>query len=107
MRFFPLLLFVSLAFASPIPVIERSLNSILLAIETMIPAIGGTITAVSGLITNTEVALAALTGTSTTYNDLSGPCKKMTVIFARGVSHGPKILFKFLLNIHRLQIQGM
>lgn len=76
--------FFALAAAAPTPFSNSELNAIILAIETKLPVINGTITEVSSLITSSELELAALTGTSTTQNGLSGPCKELTVIFARG-----------------------
>lgn len=85
MLFTLFLCFVSCALAAPIqPLEKRSLSSIIQAIEVLLPGIDGAIADVADLITQTEVTLAALTGTATTENGLSGSCKELTVLFARG-----------------------
>lgn len=74
------------ALAAPIlQVIERDLNAFLSQIASLFP-FSGAISDISGLLTAAESLLATLTFTTTTYNDLSGECKPVTVIFARGTT---------------------
>src|SRR3954471_16734486 len=86
---------VGLAVASPIPATTLSrnleerntpLNTFLSILLDYLPAIDGTIEAVTGVLTVFEKLLAVLTGEQTSYNDLSGSCKAYTVIFARGTT---------------------
>ena len=105
LRVWTLLAVFSLALASPVPaptlsskdLIDRDLISkdlskrspltdFLALLLNYLPAIDGTITAVSGVLTTFENFLAVLTGQSTTYNGLSGTCKPYTVIFAKGTT---------------------
>jgi len=89
-----LLSFVSLILASPIPPSsiesaafdkrDTSLNAFLSLILNHLPAVDGSITAVSNVLTVFENFLAFITGEQTTYNQLGGPCTEYTVIFARG-----------------------
>jgi len=57
----------------------------LLAGLGMVPIIGQSITAISGVLTAFESALATTLNVDTTQNGASG-CKDMTVIFARGTT---------------------
>jgi hypothetical protein len=80
---------LALTIASPLPEAApepdaSSLNVILLAIINAFPAISGAVSDVANLIAASQKTLAAITGVSTTQNGLSGSCKAMTVIFARG-----------------------
>ncbi|KAE8155098.1 cutinase-domain-containing protein [Aspergillus avenaceus] len=81
-------------FALPVPVpengvlLERNapLNEFLSILLSHLPAINGTITAVSDVITDFDQLLADLTGAETTENGLGGTCTEYTVLFARGTS---------------------
>lgn len=76
---------LSIAIAAPLASLgKRALNDILLAIENDLPVIDGTIADVADVITTLEIALALVTATSTTQNGFSGPCKELTVLFAKG-----------------------
>ncbi|KAE8416447.1 cutinase-domain-containing protein [Aspergillus pseudocaelatus] len=88
-------LFVSLLGASvlarPLPndaLVERNapLNEFLSVLLSHLPAINGSITAVSGLITDFDQLLADITGAQTTLNGFTGACTDYTVLFARGTS---------------------
>ncbi|OGM45344.1 cutinase precursor [Aspergillus bombycis] len=88
-------LFVSLLGASvlarPLPsdaLVERNapLNEFLSVLLSHLPAINGSITAVSGLITDFDQLLADITGAQTTQNGFTGACTDYTVLFARGTS---------------------
>ena len=77
--------------ASPLPsnaLVERNapLNEFLSILLSHLPAINGSITAVSGLITDFDQVLADLTGAQTTQNQYIGVCTEYTVLFARGTS---------------------
>jgi cutinase len=86
MKFFLVLLFLGLVSAAPITtIIERDLNAFLSKIVLLFP-FSGAITSISGVLTAAEATLATLTGTATTADDLSGDCKAVTVIFARGTT---------------------
>lgn len=100
---------LSLTFASPLPyesypapthtvtspIVTKStiepksltaLNAFLAVLLEYLPAIDGSINAVTGVLTVFENLLALLTGEPTTYNELSGSCKAYTVVFARGTT---------------------
>jgi len=87
---------LSLAFASPIPTTslgdkalvkrETPLNAFLTILLDNLPAVGGTIQSLVGVLTDFEALVALLTGEQTTYNDLTGSCKEYTVVFARGTT---------------------
>jgi len=65
---------------------ETALNAFLTILLDFLPAIDGTINAVTGVLTTFEQLLATLTGQQTTYNQLSVACRTYTVIFARGTT---------------------
>ncbi|RQM05649.1 hypothetical protein DH86_00003452, partial [Scytalidium sp. 3C] len=65
---------------------ETPLNAFLAELEKDLPALAGSITDVSGILTDFEVGLADATGEQTTYNQLGQPCTEYTVIFARGTT---------------------
>ncbi len=91
-----LLAILGLALASPVPnamsnpnpndLIEREtdLNAFLSLLLDHLPAVDGTLTAISGVLTTFQGFLALVSGKKTTYNGLSSPCKPYTVVFARG-----------------------
>lgn len=92
-----LLALVGLSVATPVPVpavesvepVEKrgaALNAFLAVLLQFLPAVDGTITAVSGILTSFEELIASITGEPTTYNDLNGACKPYTVVFARGTT---------------------
>ncbi|RDL37274.1 Cutinase [Venustampulla echinocandica] len=89
-----LLTLLGLAVASPVPApvaepLEKrdaALNAFLTVLLQFLPAVDGTISAVSGILTSFEQLVAGLTGEKTTYNELGGACKPYTVIFARGTT---------------------
>ncbi len=78
-------LVISAPVAAPAPIEARDLNSFLAQIGLLFP-FSGLIQDVSGLLTAGEAALAAIFGTTTTQNGLSGSCGAITVIFARGTT---------------------
>jgi cutinase len=66
---------------------ETALNAFLALLLDYLPAVDGTLNAVTGILTTFEQFLATLTGEQTTYNELSNSaCKAYTVIFARGTT---------------------
>ncbi|KAB8071205.1 cutinase-domain-containing protein [Aspergillus leporis] len=79
-------------FAVPVPkdnaLIERNapLNEFLSILLSHLPAINGSIEAVSGIITDFDQLVARLTGAETTRNGFTGACTDYTVLFARGTS---------------------
>lgn len=84
--------FLSLVFTAPVTsptpadeLISRDINSFLALVASLFP-FSGLISDISSLLIAAEDALAALTGTSTTQNGLSGSCKAVTVIWARGTT---------------------
>jgi len=86
---------LALVAASPVPIVSKRselagrqtpLNAFLDTLLNSIPVIDGTLDTVASSLTTFEVLLAALTGEKTTYNDLNGPCKPYTVVFARGTT---------------------
>lgn len=77
--------------STPLPALELQdretpLNAFLAELEKDLPALAGSITDVSGILTDFEVGLADATGEQTTYNQLGQPCTEYTVIFARGTT---------------------
>lgn len=92
MHFFLVFLtLLSVSYAAPIAqrdsthqLSKRSLSDIILAIEFLLPGINGAIADVANLITTAESTLATLTNTDTVENGLSGSCKAVTILFARG-----------------------
>lgn len=106
-------LFVSLlgasVLASPLPsnaLVERNapLNEFLSALLSHLPAIDGTIDAVSGVITDFDQLLADLTGARTTQNGYIGVCTDYTVLFARGTSEPGNVSFVALVLISILTL---
>src|SRR6266487_2733393 len=90
--FFLALSFLSLVFTAPITsptpsdeLISRDINSFLALIANLFP-FSGIIQDISSLLIAAEDTLAFVTGTSTSENDLSGSCKDVTVIWARGTT---------------------
>lgn len=77
-----------LAAPSQVHHVERDagLNSFLSILLANIPAINEPLTEATGLITAFDETLGTLTGAQETYNELGGPCKEWTVIFARGTA---------------------
>ena len=65
---------------------ETALNAFLALLLEFLPAIDGTINAVTGILTTFEAFLAALTKEPTTYNEAFTPCKAYSVMFARGTT---------------------
>lgn len=63
-----------------------SLNEFLSVLLDRLPAINTTVIDSSSLITEFDKVIASLTRAQTTYNELGGPCKEWTVIFARGTT---------------------
>ncbi|KAH9224558.1 putative cutinase, partial [Leptodontidium sp. 2 PMI_412] len=63
---------------------ETDLNAFLSLLLDNLPAIDGTLTAISGLLTTFQSFLALVSGKKTTYNQLTSACKPYTVVFARG-----------------------
>ncbi|KAL2068818.1 hypothetical protein VTL71DRAFT_15156 [Oculimacula yallundae] len=70
---------------------ETDLNAFLSLLLDRLPAISGTLTSVSSLLTTFQSFLALISGKKTTYNQLvtlttskNPTCKAYTVIFARG-----------------------
>jgi len=122
-----LLSFLSLVLASPIPqssvespgLIKRetALNAFLSVLLDHLPAVDNSISALTGTLTLFEQFLALVTGDQTTYNDLGGPCKEYTVIFARGTTEpgnvgilvGPPFFdaLKSLVGSSSVAIQGV
>ncbi|KAB8211477.1 Cutinase [Aspergillus parasiticus SU-1] len=119
-------LFVSLlgasVLASPLPsdaLVERNapLNEFLSTLLSHLPAIDGTIDAVSGVITDFDQLLADLTGARTTQNGYIGVCTDYTVLFARGTSEpgnvgvlvGPPLseAFEEAVGARALSFQGV
>ncbi|KNG84543.1 cutinase precursor [Aspergillus nomiae NRRL 13137] len=108
--------------ASPLPsnaLVERNapLNEFLSILLSHLPAINGSITAVSGLITDFDQVLADLTGAQTTQNQYIGVCTEYTVLFARGTSEpgnvgvlvGPPLYeaFEEAVGARALSFQGV
>jgi len=122
-----LLFFLNLITASPIPapgpqtanLVKRqtTLNAFLSVLLDYLPQVDGTIETVVGVLTSFERLVALLTGEQTTYNELGGPCKKYTVIFARGTTEpgnvgilvGPPFFeaLKSLVGASEVTIQGV
>ncbi|KAH7336321.1 putative cutinase [Rhexocercosporidium sp. MPI-PUGE-AT-0058] len=63
---------------------ETDLNAFLSLLLDHLPAIDGTLAAISSLLTTFQTFLAVVSGKKTTYNQLTSDCKPYTVIFARG-----------------------
>ena len=88
----------------------------LLAGLGMIPIIGQSITAISGVLTSFEVVLAKTLNVDTTENGDSG-CKAMTVIFARGTTEpgnvglvtGPPFFdaLSAIIGANSMEVQGV
>ncbi|KAL3421566.1 Cutinase 3 [Phlyctema vagabunda] len=64
----------------------RDFLDILNAILEGVPGLEGNVNDIANLITTTEQAIADAADIQITYNELSGPCKEYTIIFARGTS---------------------
>lgn len=77
-----------LAAPSQVHHVERDagLNSFLSILLANLPAINEPLTEATGLITAFDETLGTLTGAQETYNELGGPCKEWSVIFARGTA---------------------
>lgn len=94
--FYALPCLLGLSLATPVPpqkVNERDLvkkntplNIFLSVLLAMLPAVDGTITALSGVLTDFEKLLVKITGETDTYNGLGGACRDYTLIFARGTT---------------------
>jgi hypothetical protein len=88
-------------FAVPVPkdnaLIERNapLNEFLSILLSHLPAINGSIEAVSGIITDFDQLVARLTGAETTRNGFTGACTDYTVLFARGTSEPGNVCLAF------------
>ncbi|KAK0109727.1 hypothetical protein ONS95_002406 [Cadophora gregata] len=65
---------------------ETDLNAFLSLLLDHLPAIDGTLAAISGILTTFQGFLALVSGKKTTYNQLSSTCKPYTVVFARGTT---------------------
>lgn len=65
---------------------DNGLNAFLAVLLANTAAINAPLTEATGLITAFDEALGTLTGAQETYNELGGPCKEWTVIFARGTA---------------------
>jgi hypothetical protein len=63
---------------------ETDLNAFLSLLLDHLPAMDGTLTAISGILTTFQGFLALVSGKKTTYNQLTSACKPYTVVFARG-----------------------
>ncbi|OKP13801.1 Cutinase [Penicillium subrubescens] len=82
------------AYASPLAepnevhISERGagLNSFLNLLLSYLPAIDTSVTDATGIITDFDNLLGALTGAQETYNELGRSCTEWTVIFARGTA---------------------
>lgn len=93
------------------------LNQFLTILLEFLPAIDGTINAVTGVLTAFENLISDLTGVSDTYNQLGDACTEYTVIFARGTSEpgnvgvlvGPPFFYALeaLVGTSSLTIQGV
>lgn len=89
-----------LAATSRVHYVERDagLNAFLSILLANMPAINTPLTEATGLITAFDEVLGTLTGAQETYNELGGPCKEWTVIFARGTAEpGNVCITKWLL----------
>jgi len=96
LSFLLLLSVVGLTIASPVPETaagkgnlqkrETALNAFLTVLLEYLPAIDDTISSLVDVLTDFEDLLVLITGDQDTYNELGGPCKEYTVIFARGTT---------------------
>jgi cutinase len=115
--FLTFLSLLGLTLASPAAKRETALNAFLSILLDYLPDISGTISAVSGILTDFEDLLADLTGVQTTYNELGGRCTEYTIIFARGTTEpgnvgvlvGPPLFdaLEELIPSSALTIQGV
>lgn len=86
------ILTASLVAAVPIPSVSTTdnekrnapLNVLLSQILSHLPITSGAIGAMDKVLIDFNNLISALTGVSSTYNELGGACKDYTVIFARG-----------------------
>ncbi|GLI79125.1 hypothetical protein PoHVEF18_007451 [Penicillium ochrochloron] len=70
---------------------DAGLNAFLAILLANMPAINGPLTEVTSLITAFDKVLGTLTGAKDTRNELGGPCKEWTVIFARGTAESGNV----------------
>ena len=78
---------------------DAGLNAFLAILLANMPAINAPLTEATSLITAFDKLLGTLTGAKDTRNELGGPCKEWTVIFARGTAESGNVCITKWLSL--------